>query len=156
MTRRYTTAIVNEIGPEKDIPAPDVGTKAREMAWILDTYSMNVGNSYWAWSRESPRNGGSAGRDRATARGLLYCIRRVVQKEGTPLPRHPGDGPGFRHAGRSLARLLSEEGARMLAADGTTGALVNPYGIDAAGRDRPEARRGPQGLPAREDATNRS
>src|SRR6476659_6819757 len=75
MTRRYTSEIINEIGPEKDIPAPDVGTDGSVMAWIFDTYSMNKGHSVLGVVTGKPLTiGGSLGREEATARGSLYCI----------------------------------------------------------------------------------
>src|SRR5437762_4327600 len=81
MTRRYTTEIINEIGPEKDIPAPDVGTDGSVMAWIFDTYSMNKGHSVLGVVTGKPLNvGGSLGRLEATARGGLYCIQEAVRK----------------------------------------------------------------------------
>ncbi|TMM08651.1 MAG: Glu/Leu/Phe/Val dehydrogenase, partial [Actinobacteria bacterium] len=81
MTRRYTTEIINEIGPEKDIPAPDVGTDGSVMAWIFDTYSMNKGHSVLGVVTGKPLTiGGSLGREEATARGALYCIRDAVAK----------------------------------------------------------------------------
>ena len=74
MTRRYTSEIINEIGPEKDIPAPDVGTSPREMAWIFDTYSMNKGHSVLGVVTGKPLTiGGSLGRLEATARGGVFC-----------------------------------------------------------------------------------
>jgi glutamate dehydrogenase (NAD(P)+) len=80
MTRRYTVEIINEIGPEKDIPAPDVGTDGAVMAWIFDTYSMNKGHSVHGVVTGKPLNiGGSLGRLEATARGALYCIREAVR-----------------------------------------------------------------------------
>ena len=81
MTRRYTSEIINEIGPEKDIPAPDVGTDASVMAWIFDTYSMNKGHSVLGVVTGKPLTiGGSLGREEATARGSLFCIRDAVAK----------------------------------------------------------------------------
>src|SRR5512141_1302691 len=81
MTRRFTSEIINEIGPEKDIPAPDVGTNAATMAWIFDTYSMNKGHSVLGVVTGKPLViGGSLGREEATARGSLYCIRDAVAK----------------------------------------------------------------------------
>ena len=81
MTRRYTSEIINEIGPEKDIPAPDVGTDGSVMAWIFDTYSMNKGHSVLGVVTGKPLTiGGSLGREEATARGSLYCIRDAVAK----------------------------------------------------------------------------
>ena len=86
MTRRFTSEIINEIGPEKDIPAPDVGTDASVMAWIFDTYSMNKGHSVLGVVTGKPLTiGGSLGREEATARGALYCIREAVQKRSERL-----------------------------------------------------------------------
>ena len=111
LTRRYTTEIINEIGPEKDIPAPDVGTDSQVMAWIFDTYSMNVGHSVLGVVTGKPLAiGGSVGRDGATARGVLYCIRTALQKEGRRFPDTRVVIQGFGNVGRNLARLLSEEG----------------------------------------------
>ena len=97
LTRRYTTEIINEIGPEKDIPAPDVGTDAQVMAWIFDTYSMNVGYSVLGVVTGKPLSvGGSVGRDGATARGSLYCIRTALQKRGGRLHEHTRCRTGLR------------------------------------------------------------
>src|SRR5204862_7819609 len=86
MTRRFTSEIIKEIGPEKDIPAPDVGTDARVMAWIFDTYSMNMGHSVLGVVTGKPLTlGGSLGREEATARGGLYCIRQAVPTLGKSL-----------------------------------------------------------------------
>ena len=85
LTRRYTSEIINEIGPEKDIPAPDVGTSPREMAWIFDTYSMNKGHSVLGVVTGKPLNvGGSLGRLEATSRGGLYCIHEALRKLELP------------------------------------------------------------------------
>jgi glutamate dehydrogenase (NAD(P)+) len=156
LTRRYTTEIINEIGPEKDIPAPDVGTNAQVMAWIFDTYSMNVGHSVLGVVTGKPLSiGGSVGRDGATARGALYCIRTALQKEGKRFPDTRLAVQGFGNVGRNLARLLSEEGARVVALSDSTGAVVNPYGIDVEAALVHKAEHGAlQGLPGTEDATH--
>jgi glutamate dehydrogenase (NAD(P)+) len=81
MTRRFTSEIINEIGPEKDIPAPDVGTDGRVMAWIFDTYSMNKGHSVLGVVTGKPLTiGGSLGREEATARGAVFCVGEAVRK----------------------------------------------------------------------------
>ncbi|MGH3134773.1 MAG: Glu/Leu/Phe/Val family dehydrogenase, partial [Gaiellaceae bacterium] len=86
MTRRYTSEIINDIGPERDIPAPDVGTDARVMAWIFDTYSMNKGHSVLGVVTGKPLSvGGSLGREEATARGALYCIQALSVKQAQRL-----------------------------------------------------------------------
>jgi glutamate dehydrogenase (NAD(P)+) len=156
LTRRYTTEIINEIGPEKDIPAPDVGTSAQVMAWIFDTYSMNVGHSVLGVVTGKPLAlGGSVGRDGATARGVLYCIRTALQKEGRRFPDTRVAIQGFGTVGRNLARLLAEEGARIVALSDSGGAVVNSYGIDVAAAIVHKAEHGVlRGLPGTEEATN--
>ncbi len=156
LTRRFTTEIINEIGPEKDIPAPDVGTDSQVMAWIFDTYSMNVGHSVLGVVTGKPLSiGGSVGRDGATARGVLYCIRTALQKEGRRFPDTRVAIQGFGNVGRNLARLLSEEGARVIALSDTRCAVVNQYGIDIPAAIAHKAEHGVlEGLPGTEEATN--
>ena len=133
MTRRYTSEIINEIGPEKDIPAPDVGTDGSVMAWIFDTYSMNKGHSVLGVVTGKPLTiGGSLGREEATARGSLYCIRDAVAKRDGRLDSMTVAVQGFGNVGSYLARLLYEEGARVVAISDSSVALHNPKGIDVA------------------------
>jgi glutamate dehydrogenase (NAD(P)+) len=131
MTRRYTSEIINEIGPEKDIPAPDVGTDGSVMAWIFDTYSMNKGHSVLGVVTGKPLTiGGSLGRVEATARGSLYCIRDAGAKRDSRLAGMTVAVQGFGHVGSNLAKLLHEQGARVVAISDSTVALYNPNGID--------------------------
>jgi glutamate dehydrogenase (NAD(P)+) len=133
MTRRYTTEIINEIGPEKDIPAPDVGTDGSVMAWIFDTYSMNKGHSVLGVVTGKPLTiGGSLGREEATARGSLYCIRDAVAKRDGRLDSMRVAVQGFGNVGSYLAKFLHEEGARVVAISDSRIALHNPNGIDVA------------------------
>jgi glutamate dehydrogenase (NAD(P)+) len=156
LTRRYTTEIINEIGPEKDIPAPDVGTDAQVMAWIFDTYSMNVGHSVLGVVTGKPLSlGGSVGRDGATARGALYCIRTALQKEGKRFPDTRIAIQGFGNVGRNLARQVAEEGARVVAVSDSTGGVVNPYGIDVGAAALYKAEHGQlTGFPGADEITN--
>ena len=156
LTRRYTTEIINDIGPEKDIPAPDVGTDSQVMAWIFDTYSMNVGHSVLGVVTGKPLAlGGSVGRDGATARGVLYCIRTALQKEGRRFPDTRVAVQGFGNVGRNLARLLAEEGARVVALSDSNGAIVNSYGLDVQAAITHKSEHGVlAGLPGGEEATN--
>ncbi len=156
LTRRYTTEIINEIGPEKDIPAPDVGTDSQVMAWIFDTYSMNVGHSVLGVVTGKPLSvGGSVGRDEATARGALYCIRTALQKQGGRLPDTRVAVQGFGNVGRNLARLLSDEGARIIALSDSKGGVANQYGIDVAAAIAHKAEHGMlNGLPGADAVTN--
>jgi glutamate dehydrogenase (NAD(P)+) len=156
LTRRYTTEIINEIGPEKDIPAPDVGTDSQVMAWIFDTYSMNVGHSVLGVVTGKPLSvGGSLGRDEATARGALYSIRTALQKQGARLPDNRIAIQGFGNVGKNLARLLSEEGARIVAVSDSRGGVANPYGIDVQAAIAYKQEHGVlEGLPGADAITN--
>ncbi len=156
LTRRYTTEIINEIGPVKDIPAPDVGTDAQVMAWIFDTYSMNVGHSVLGVVTGKPLAvGGSVGRDGATARGLLYCIRTALQKQGSRLADTRVAIQGFGNVGSNLALLLSEEGVRVVAVSDSGGGIHNAYGLDVAAAIAYKAEHGAlEGFPGADAITN--
>src|SRR5947209_9418127 len=131
MTRRFTSEIINEIGPEKDIPAPDVGTDGSTMAWIFDTYSMNKGHSVLGVVTGKPLAiGGSLGRIEATSRGALYCIRDAVAKLDKRLAGMKVVVQGFGNVGSYLANFLHQEGAIVVAISDSTTALYNPKGID--------------------------
>jgi glutamate dehydrogenase (NAD(P)+) len=133
MTRRYTTEIINEIGPEKDIPAPDVGTDASVMAWIFDTYSMNKGHSVLGVVTGKPLAiGGSLGREEATARGGLYALRAALMHRGESVANLRVAVQGFGNVGSHLAKFLEEDGAVVLAISDSSTALYNPNGIDIA------------------------
>ena len=133
MTRRYTTEIINEIGPERDIPAPDVGTDSRVMAWIFDTYSMNKGHSVLGVVTGKPLTvGGSLGREEATARGALYVLRSAARKRDLALADARVAVQGFGNVGSYLAKFLAEEGATVVAISDSRGGLHNPNGIDVA------------------------
>ena len=134
MTRRFTSEIINEIGPEKDIPAPDVGTDASVMAWIFDTFSMNKGHSVLGVVTGKPLAiGGSLGREEATARGALYVIADALQEEGKGLEGLRVAVQGFGNVGRHLARMLAEEGALVIAVSDSGGGLHAPNGLDIPG-----------------------
>ena len=133
MTRRYTSEIINEIGPEKDIPAPDVGTDAMTMAWIFDTFSMNKGHSVLGVVTGKPLTiGGSLGREEATARGSLYCIREAVRKQGARIDDLSVAVQGFGNVGSFLARFLAEQGATVIAVSDSRGGIYNEAGLDMA------------------------
>ena len=156
LTRRYTSEIINEIGPEKDIPAPDVGTDAQVMAWIFDTYSMNVGHSVLGVVTGKPLSvGGSVGRDGATARGSLYCIRTALQKQGSRLHDTRIAIQGFGNVGSNLASLLSDEGVRVIAVSDSRGGIHNPYGLDVPAAIAYKAEHGVlEGFPGADAITN--
>ena len=131
LTRRYTSEIINDIGPERDIPAPDVGTDGRVMAWIFDTYSMNKGHSVLGVVTGKPLSvGGSLGREEATARGALYCIQALSTKQGRRMSEYSVAIQGFGNVGLNLARLLHAEGAKVVAASDSQGGVHNPDGLD--------------------------
>jgi glutamate dehydrogenase (NAD(P)+) len=131
MTRRFTSEIINEIGPEKDIPAPDVGTDSRVMAWIFDTYSMNKGHSVLGVVTGKPLAiGGSLGREEATARGALYVLRGAARKRNLNLNGATAAVQGFGNVGSYLARFLVQDGAKVVAISDSAGGVYNPNGID--------------------------
>ena len=131
MTRRYTSEIINEIGPERDIPAPDVGTNAQVMAWIFDTYSMNKGHSVLGVVTGKPLHlGGSLGREEATAHGAQYCIRDAIRKKEKSLEGATVVVQGFGNVGSYLARFMAEDGAKVIAVSDSSGGLYNANGLD--------------------------
>jgi glutamate dehydrogenase (NAD(P)+) len=133
MTRRLTSEIINEIGPEKDIPAPDVGTNAQTMAWIFDTYSMNKGHSVLGVVTGKPLTiGGSLGREEATARGATFCLESALEKQGRSMDGLRVAVQGFGNVGAFFAKFIAELGAKVVAISDSTGGVHNEKGIDVA------------------------
>jgi glutamate dehydrogenase (NAD(P)+) len=133
MTRRFTSEIVNLIGPEKDIPAPDVGTTPAVMAWIFDTFSMNQGHSVLGVVTGKPLTiGGSLGREEATARGALFCLQEALKKQSTSMEGLRIAVQGFGNVGSFFAKFVSELGATVIAISDSTGGVHNPNGVDVA------------------------
>jgi len=131
MTRRFTSEIVNEIGPEKDIPAPDVGTTPAVMAWIFDTYSMNQGHSVLGVVTGKPLAvGGSLGREEATGRGCVYCLQEALEQLEVELPGLRIAVQGFGNVGSVFARFMSVLGAIVVAVSDSTGGVYNERGVD--------------------------
>ena len=131
MTRRYTSEIINEIGPEKDIPAPDVGTNAQVMAWIFDTYSMNKGHSVLGVVTGKPLEiGGSLGREEATARGGLYALRGALRKKSLREQGMKVAIQGFGNVGLHLSRFLFDADAVVVAVSDSAGGLFKADGLD--------------------------
>jgi glutamate dehydrogenase/leucine dehydrogenase len=125
MTRRFTSEIVNEIGPEKDIPAPDVGTNAAVMAWIFDTYSMNRGHSVLGVVTGKPLTiGGSLGREEATARGALFCLEQALKRTNRAVDGLRVAVQGFGNVGSFFAKLAAELGVTVATASRTVDALA--------------------------------
>ncbi len=132
MTRRYTTELVEVIGPEKDIQAPDVYTDAQVMAWIMDTYSMQKGYSVPAVVTGKPiALGGSRGREAATGRGCVYIIKAAMRRFGMDMSEATFAVQGFGNVGSWAARLLDELGSRLVAVSDSQGGCYNPDGISA-------------------------
>jgi glutamate dehydrogenase/leucine dehydrogenase len=132
LTRRYTAAISNVIGPDQDIPAPDVYTNAQVMAWILDTYSMIQGYSVPGVVTGKPVSlGGSLGRDTATGRGAVFCTREAAKVLKIPLKGATVVVQGFGNAGSNYAMILEEMGAKMIAASDSQGGIYDKKGLDA-------------------------
>jgi glutamate dehydrogenase (NAD(P)+) len=131
VTRRYTAAIIETLGPDSDVPASDVGTNEQVMAWILDTYSMRVGHTASAVVTGKPVSlGGSLGRRDATGRGVLLATESALQYLGIPIQGVTVAVQGFGKVGAVAARLLAHAGARVIAISDYTGAVHDERGID--------------------------
>ena len=142
MTRRFTSEIINEIGPEKDIPAPDVGTNAATMAWMFDTYSMNKGHSVLGVVTGKPLTiGGSLGREEATARGALFCLAAALAKQGRSMDGLRIAVQGFGNVGSFFAKFVSERGATVVAISDSSGGSVQRERRGHRRRVRAQARR---------------
>ena len=156
MTRRYATEIMVLIGPERDIPAPDVNTNSQTMAWIMDTYSMHHGYTAPAVVTGKPISiGGSEGRNEATARGAVYTIIEAAKHLGMDLEGARVVVQGFGNAGSFSAKLIAELGANVLAVSDTTGGVYNAKGIDPNKVDAYKRETGSVvGFPGAEKVTN--
>ena len=131
MTRRYTSAILPLIGPDKDIPAPDVYTNSQTMAWIMDTYSMIKGYAVPGVVTGKPLSlGGSLGRNEATGRGVFYTIQSACEHLRIPLKNASVVVQGFGNAGSIAAQLLHEAGARVIAVSDSNGCIYNRKGLN--------------------------
>jgi glutamate dehydrogenase (NAD(P)+) len=131
LTRRFTTEISLLIGPDSDIPAPDVNTNAQTMAWMMDTYSMHVGYTVPAVVTGKPLAlGGSEGRNEATARGCVFTIVDAAHELGIDLPKTRTVIQGFGNAGSIAAQLMSVEGSTIVGVSDSRGAISRPEGLD--------------------------
>ncbi|WP_272918237.1 Glu/Leu/Phe/Val dehydrogenase [Gordonia sp. SID5947] len=131
VTRRYTSELLPVIGPEKDIPAPDVGTDEQTMAWIMDTYSVNTGYTVPGAVTGKPLSlGGSAGRGGATSEGVVTVSMLAFARRGID-PRYARAAvQGYGKVGAGAVRLLHDAGVRVVAASDQYGAIYNPDGLD--------------------------
>jgi glutamate dehydrogenase/leucine dehydrogenase len=156
LTRRFFTEIEVLVGPEKDIPAPDVNTNAQIMAWMMDTYSMHAGHTVPGVVTGKPISlGGSEGRTEATARGTVFCIIEAARHRGLVLNKTRVSIQGFGNAGSIAARLISNEGATVVAVSDSTGGIHAPDGLDINRVINWKAEHGTvQGFPGATDITN--
>lgn len=133
LTRRFVSELISMIGPLKDIPAPDVNTNERVMAWLMDTYSMQQGYPVPAITTGKPvALGGAPEREPATGRGCVYTVREMMRRLEIPLDGARFVVQGFGNAGRAAALLLEQLGSTMIAASDSRGVSFNPHGISAA------------------------
>jgi len=131
LTRRFATEISILIGPEKDIPAPDVNTNSQTMAWIMDTYSMHVGYTSPAVVTGKPIPlGGSEGRNEATAQGAVYTLIDAARHLGMDISKCRVAVQGFGNAGAIAAQLMYAQGSKIVAVSDSTGGIYRPDGID--------------------------
>jgi glutamate dehydrogenase (NAD(P)+) len=131
LSRRVFTEIEVLVGPEKDIPAPDVNTNAQVMAWFMDTYSMHQGYTVPGVVTGKPISlGGSEGRNEATARGTVFCIIEAARHLGIELDKATVAIQGFGNAGSIAAQLMADERATVVAVSDSTGGIHNPNGLD--------------------------
>jgi len=156
LTRRFTTELSVLIGPERDIPAPDVNTNAQVMAWMMDTYSMHAGYTVPGVVTGKPiALGGSEGRNEATARGAVFTIVEAAARLGMPLAGARAVVQGFGNAGSVAAKLLVEEGARVIAVSDSGGGVHAPDGLDVPALIRWKAEHGElAGFPGAQAITN--
>jgi glutamate dehydrogenase (NAD(P)+) len=131
LTRRYVAEIIDSIGPDKDVPAPDVNTNEQIMAWIMDTYSMHVGRTETAIVTGKPVIlGGSEGRREATGRGVMICIREAAAHLGLNLTQATVAIQGFGNVGSVSADLIHQLGGRIIAVTDWKGGVYNRAGLD--------------------------
>jgi glutamate dehydrogenase (NAD(P)+) len=156
LSRRFFTEIEVLVGPEKDIPAPDVNTNAQVMAWFMDTYSMHAGHTVPGVVTGKPISlGGSEGRNEATARGTVFCVIEAARHLGLELPKCTVAIQGFGNAGSIAASLIENEGATVVAVSDSTGGIHNPAGLDIRRVIAWKKEHGTvQGFPGSTDVTN--
>jgi glutamate dehydrogenase (NAD(P)+) len=156
LSRRFFTEIEVLVGPEKDIPAPDVNTNAQVMAWFMDTFSMHAGYTVPGVVTGKPISlGGSEGRNEATARGTVFCIVEASRHLGLELGKSTVAIQGFGNAGSIAAQLITDEGATVVAVSDSTGGIHNPDGLDIKRVIAWKKEHGTvQGFPGATDITN--
>ncbi|MGD9503595.1 MAG: Glu/Leu/Phe/Val dehydrogenase [Syntrophobacteraceae bacterium] len=156
ITRRYTWEIAPLIGPDMDIPAPDVYTNAQVMAWVMDTYSILKGYTVPGVVTGKPLSiGGSPGREEATARGCIYTILEACKEKGVNIEGARVAVQGFGNVGGNTVKLLEKEGASIVAVSDSSGGSFNPKGLSYADALDFKGRTGSlNGLPGADSITN--
>jgi len=156
ITRRYTSEIIEMIGPDTDIPAPDLGTDEQVMAWIMDTYSQQKGHTVPGVVTGKPIEiGGSHGRREATGRGVVTCLLEACREIGFALQGARVVVQGFGQVGNAAARIAVQHGAKLVGLSDVSGGVHAPGGLDLAEVDRFIAENGQlKGLPGAEPVTN--
>ncbi len=131
ISRRYISELIKDIGPSVDIPAPDMGTSAREMAWMMDTYSVNMGHAVPGVVTGKPLSiGGSLGREMATGRGVMIIVREALADKGKSLAGTRIAIQGFGNVGGAAAELLHQAGAKIIAVSTGSGGVFAEHGLD--------------------------
>jgi glutamate dehydrogenase (NAD(P)+) len=131
VTRRYTSGIIQTLGPDSDVPAPDVNTNERVMAWLMDTYSMHVGHTVNAVTTGKPvEMGGSLGRREATGRGVMFTALEALEHLKMEVKGATVAVQGFGNVGSVAAQLMAREGCKIVAISDRTGGYYNAKGID--------------------------
>src|SRR5437868_7684709 len=131
LTRRYTAGIINTLGPDSDVPAPDVNTNERVMAWVMDTYSMRMGHTVTAVVTGKPiEMGGSLGRREATGRGCMIVTKEALKHLGMPIQGTTVAVQGFGNVGSVAAQLLQREGCKIVAISDRHASIYDKNGID--------------------------
>ncbi len=131
ITRRFTAAIAPLIGPEQDIPAPDVGTNAKVMGWMMDTYSMLKGHCIHGVVTGKPIElGGALGRNEATGRGVMFTTKNMLTKRGIEMAGTTVAIQGMGNVGSITAKLLHQEGMKVVAVSDVSGGIYKPEGLD--------------------------
>ena len=130
VTRRFVTLLKSDIGPHTDIPAPDVNTTSEIMAWIMDEYSQHCGFTPAVVTGKPVHLHGSAGRDEATGRGVMYALREALKDQGKSLADVTVAMQGFGNVGSHAARLIAEQGGKIVAVADHLGAVSNDDGLD--------------------------
>ncbi len=131
LTRRYTTMLIDDFGPYKDVPAPDVYTNPQTMAWLMDTYSAIKGYSVPEVVTGKPISlGGSLGRDKATGRGVAICAREAAKRKGLDMKNVTVAVQGYGNVGMYGAIIAAEMGAKIIAVSDSKGGILNRQGID--------------------------